>query len=564
MGVLSAAMVAALVTGGTVASVGAAAAADDLPVNIVCPQVNTCEQIAAGIDQAHGVAVDGDGNSYVSTGYGVLWRVSSGGVKTQITTGLGNALGVAVDGDGNSYVGNTAGELWRVSSGGVKTQITTGLGSAFGVAMDGDGNSYVGDSSGVLWGVSSGGVKTQITTGLGAATGVALDGDGNFYVITLYGELWGVSPGGVKTQITTGLGNAYGVAVDGDGNAYVSNSAGVLWRVSPGGVKETVATNIGSGTYRAYGMALDGGGNAFVASFDGGSLWSLPGVGVPVNQPPAAPLVTVPKDGSTTGKFPKFAGKAVQENGAVDAEKVKVLDDNGIVLATVPVRQTDGYFSWKRDDAWPAGEHMLQFVAVQGERESQPTTVTFQVAPGPEAPTVSIPGDDAQVGPKPKFVGSAPGATQVLVQNLDNTTIAQLPVRGDGYFSWTQPTAWTAGPHTIQFVAKNSLGLSEPTLKKFIVHIPAPTITLPGNGSVTGSLPKFSGTAPANSTVVLYENNQKLGTANVNSSGNWTWRWADPDGVWKNWTNGLHTVDAYTTIAGSQSLDHTSVTFTVQ
>ncbi|MEJ8632168.1 Ig-like domain-containing protein, partial [Streptomyces sp. MS2.AVA.5] len=267
---------------------------------------------------------------------------------------------------------------------------------------------------------------------------------------------------------------------------------------------------------RAYGVALDGDGNAFVASYTGQSLWSLPGVGVPVNAAPAAPLVTVPQNDSTTGLFPKFAGKAVQENGAVDAEKVKVLDDDGVVLATVPVRQTDGYFSWKRPDPWPPGDFLLQFVAVEGERESQPTTLTFSVAPGPDDPTVTIPGDDAQVGPKPKFVGSAPEATQVLVQNTDNTTIATLTVRGDGYFSWTRPEAWAAGPHTIQFVAKNNLGHSEPTKKTFIVHIPAPTITLPGNGSVTGSLPKFSGTAPANSTVDLYENNQKLGTANVN------------------------------------------------
>ncbi|MEJ8632513.1 hypothetical protein [Streptomyces sp. MS2.AVA.5] len=177
---------------------------------------------------------------------------------------------------------------------------------------------------------------------------------------------------------------------------------------------------------------------------------------------------------------------------------------------------------------------------------------------------MTAPGDNAQVGPKPKFVGSAPGATQVLVQNTDNTTIATLTVRGDGYFSWTRPEAWPAGPHTIQFVAKNSLGPSDPTKKTFIVHIPAPTITLPSQGSATGSVPKFSGTAPANSTVNFYENSQELGTANVNSSGNWVWRWAGHDGVWKNWTKGSHTVKAYTTIAGSQSLDHTSVTFTAR
>ncbi|MFH8642341.1 hypothetical protein [Streptomyces goshikiensis] len=556
-------MVAALAMGGAIGGVGTASAVGSLPINIVCPQVNACSVIATALGSGQAVAVDDDGNSYVASAEGVLWRVAPNGAKTQIATGLGNLYGVVLDG-GNFYVVSVQGLLQRVTPGGVKTTITTGLGSAFGMAMGSDGNFYVTNDAGVLQRVTPGGVKTTITTGLGTAEGVVLDDDGNSYVTNDAGVLQRVTPGGVKTTITTGLGKARGVALDGDGNFYVaSRSLGVLWRVSPGGVKETVASNIGSGAVRAYGLALDGQGNAFVTASTSQDLYRLPGVSVPLNAPPAAPTVTAPKNGATTGAFPKFTGKAIGENGAVDADEVRILDENNVILDTVAVRQSDGYFSWTQDGSWSAGEHTVRFIALHEGRESAPTSLKFIVAPGPAAPKITNPANNSETGPKPKFTGMAAGADKVLIQNLDNTTIAEVGVRGDGYFSWTAADNWTPGPHTIQFVAKNSQGLSQPTPFTFIVHIPAPTVVTPANNSNSGTLPKFTGTAPANSTVVFYENNVKLGTAQVNSAGNYGWRLIDGQGTWLNWSKGLHTVDVYTNIAGTQSVDHATTKFTV-
>ncbi|MGW6413235.1 hypothetical protein ACWF95_39920 [Streptomyces vinaceus] len=562
---MSAAMVVALLTGGGVASIDAVAA--DLPVNITCPQVNACSELAAGFGFTHGVAVDSSGFIYVTSTTGVLWTVSADGVKTQVASGLGNLNGVTVADDDSVYVVNEAGVLWKFSSGGVQTELANGFGAATDVATDGVGNAYVISKAGVLWKVLPDGTKTEVASGLTNTEcwGLALDSDGNAYVTNVDGNngaLVKVSPAGVKSQVATGLGVARGVALDAAGNAYVGNNAGLLWRVYPNGVKETVATSIGSGSNAAFAVAMDTQGNAFVGSNTGMDLWSLPGVGVPVGQPPAAPLVSAPQEGATTGAFPKFKGKAVGEGGTVDADEVKILDANGTVLQTVGVRQTDGYFSWLRNEAWSSGEHTVRFVAMRGGLESEATAVNFEVAPVPTTPVVTVPAEGAQTGPTPKFIGSAPGASQVLVQDTDNTTIGQVSVRSDGYFSWKQAMPWAIGSHTVRFVAKNAQGSSAPKDVTFSVDVPAPVLTLPAPNSTTGTRPKFVGTAPARSTVEFYENDVKLGSARVSSGGNWSWRLTDEMGTRLNWTPGVHHVDVYTRLGGVQSPEHTTATFT--
>ncbi|MGW6413079.1 YVTN family beta-propeller repeat protein [Streptomyces vinaceus] len=279
---------------------------------------------------------------------------------------------------------------------------------------------------------------------------------------------------------------------------------------------------------------------------------------------PAAPLVSAPSEGATTGAFPKFKGRAVGEGGVVDADQVRILDADGALLQTVGVRQSDGYFSWLRNGSWSPGEYTVRFVAVSGGLESAETVVTFTVAPGPAAPVVTVPAEGAQTGPRPKFTGSAPGASQVLVQDLDNVTIGEVSVRADGYFSWVQATPWEIGPHTARFVAKNSLGLSAPKDVTFVVDVPAPVVNLPAPNTTTGTQPKFVGTAPVRSTVEFYENDVLLGSAHVSSGGNWSWRRTGEMGVRVNWGTGVHHVDVYTVHGGTRSPEHTTVTFTVQ
>ncbi|MGW6412678.1 hypothetical protein ACWF95_36710 [Streptomyces vinaceus] len=574
-GLVSAAMVAALVTSGGIASIGESFAAD-LPVNILCPQVNVCEIFSQGVTPggSAGVAVDADGNSYVGDVLGNLNKVTPGGQTSQFAS-FGSTVAlraVAMGADGNIYVGlsgSSIGELWKVTPGGVKTLIANGLGGsgAYGIAVEEDGDILALNANGILLRVTQAGVKTTVATSIGSSTwGIGLDREGNAYISSTGGQLYKVTPAGVKTQITTGLGTAFGVAVDGDANVYVTNQAGVMWRVAPDGSKETVATNIGSGGTNTWGVAFDTNGDAFVTSQSAKNLWRLAGVGVPWTSAPAAPSIAAPKPNGVTGAYPVFKGHALAENGSVDADEVQILDANGVILDTTPVRQSDGYFSWMQNGKWDLGPHTLKFVSIRGDLKSDATVLKFTVAPGPVAPVVTVPEDNKETGPRPKFIGSAPGATMVLVQNLKNQTIGQATVGGDGYFSWIQPGPWAVGPHEIQFVAKNALGLSAPVKKKFVVHIPAPVVTLPVQKSTTGLIPKFAGTAPANSQILFRENGKLLGFTTTKPTGDWSWRLLDEEheGVWAHWSPGIHNVDVFTSIGGVESPQHTTVTFTVQ
>ena len=178
------------------------------------------------------MAVDGDGNLYVAdTNNSTIRKVTPAGVVTTLAglneeepgsvDGTGTAArfrepsGVAVDGDGNLYVSDTYNHTIRkVTPAGVVTTLAgsagssgsddgTGTAAGFnylrGLAFDGDGNLYVADAgNNPIRKVTPAGEVTTLAgtagssgsiNGIGPAarfkypTGVAVDGDGNLYVI---------------------------------------------------------------------------------------------------------------------------------------------------------------------------------------------------------------------------------------------------------------------------------------------------------------------------------------------------------------------------------------------
>ena len=155
--------------------------------------------VRGGLNQPHGVAVDGSGNVYIADGNNnrVVRETPSGGgyiqstVANQANNGLANPHGVAVDGAGNVYIADTNNNrvLMETLSGGTYTQtiIGSGLSFPYGVAVDGGGDVYIADSfnNRVLKETLSGGTYTQtaIGSGLSFPTGVAADGNGNVSIV---------------------------------------------------------------------------------------------------------------------------------------------------------------------------------------------------------------------------------------------------------------------------------------------------------------------------------------------------------------------------------------------
>jgi len=318
----------------------------------------TCQFGSDWDDSAWDVALDGEGNVYVvGWTWGTLPDQSSDGLYDafvykfdplgnvlwirQFGSDLGDeAYGVALDGEGNVYVsGYTWGTLPGQSSAGGEDAFVCKfdpLGNvlwirqfgsdlddgAFGVALDGEGNVYVaGYTFGTLPGQSSAGGEDAFVCKFGPlgnvlwtrqfgsdkddwVRDVALDGEGQVYIVgATFGTLPGQNSPGEDDAFVCKfdpLGNmlwicqfgsgwrdwASGVALDGEGSVYVVGVTGgtLPGQSSAGGVDAFLCKfdplgnllwtrQFGPNDYDwAHGVALDGEGNVYVVGVTGGTL----------------------------------------------------------------------------------------------------------------------------------------------------------------------------------------------------------------------------------------------------------------------------------------------------
>ncbi len=244
-----------------------------------------------------GVAVDGDGNVYVTDGENsTVRKVTPAGVVTTLA-GLGGnygstdgtnsdasfygASGLAVDGSGNVYVAEFMNQTIRkVSPVGTNWVVTTLAGDP--TIVDPFYNEPIG-------GYADG---TNRSARFNYPRGTAVDSSGNLYVADSGNcVIRKVSPAGVVTTLAGLAGNTgtadgtgdqarflwpSGVALDGSGNLYVADSGNcVIRKVSPAGVVTTLAglagnngTADGTGDqarfYHPDSVAVDSSGNVFV------------------------------------------------------------------------------------------------------------------------------------------------------------------------------------------------------------------------------------------------------------------------------------------------------------
>ncbi|MET3542304.1 Tfp pilus assembly major pilin PilA, partial [Pontibacter aydingkolensis] len=325
-------------------------------------------------DYGRGIAVDGQGNAYVTgeflgtatfegttlTSAGaldvfvakynasgtVVWAKQAGGTSSDY------GRGIAVDGQGNAYVTGeflgtaTLGSTTLTSSGGWDMFVArydasgnalwaknpTGTGTAdYGrsIAVDGQGNTYV---TGEFYGTATFG-STTLTSAGGADIFVAkYDPSGTV--------LWALRAGGTSNEL------GFGIAVDGSGNAYVTGyfygttTLGSTTLTSSGGWGMFVAKYNASGTVvwakqaggtsfnYGRGIAVDGQGNAYVtgefygtATFEGTTLTSAGGTDVFVAKYNASGTVVWAKQaGGTSSDYGRGIAVDGQGNAYVTGE----------------------------------------------------------------------------------------------------------------------------------------------------------------------------------------------------------------------------------------------------
>ncbi|HEX5235636.1 MAG TPA: gluconolaconase [Silvibacterium sp.] len=240
--------------------------------------VEVATELASGVHVVANPAVDEKGNIYVTLSGGrgqetpvSVFRITTNGEMRPFLSGIMNATGLAVDADGNIYVSSRhEGTVYRVTPSGAAKSFAEGMGVATGMAFDADGNLYVGDRSGTIFKIDPNSqifVFATLEPSV-AAYHLAFGIDGTLYVtgptVSTHESVYAIDRNGDTTVFFRGLGRPQGLAVDISGAVYVAGSLGGrrgVVRISQSG--EAALAIAGSGIV---GLAFLPGGNAVVAT----------------------------------------------------------------------------------------------------------------------------------------------------------------------------------------------------------------------------------------------------------------------------------------------------------
>lgn len=240
--------------------------------------VEVASMLATGVHAVANPVVDADGNVYVTLSGGrgqetpvSVFRIERNGDMRPFLSGIMNATGLAIDGQGNLYVSSRhEGAVYQVSPAGAAKVYAEGMGIATGLAFDGEGNLYVGDRSGTIFKIAPDRqifVFATLEPSV-AAYHLAFGIDGTLYVtgptVSSHEAVYAIDRKGDTSVFFRGLGRPQGVAVDISGAVYVAASVGGrrgVVRISQSGdVSLAIA---GSGIV---GVTFVPGGNALVAT----------------------------------------------------------------------------------------------------------------------------------------------------------------------------------------------------------------------------------------------------------------------------------------------------------
>ncbi|MGH7937085.1 MAG: NHL repeat-containing protein, partial [Bryobacteraceae bacterium] len=184
----------------------------------------------AYVNGPNGVALDRNGNLFVSTNSNTIEEFSPAGADLGIfaSVGVNNGMGLAFDRAGNLYVANFAGST-------VQKFTPAGVGTVFayitrptGLAFDATGNLYVSSFSNTIARFAPNGASLGFfaQSGLNNPEGLAFDSLGNLYAANNgSGTVEKFSPAGADLgAAVVGLNGPIGLAFDSKGNLYVVNS----------------------------------------------------------------------------------------------------------------------------------------------------------------------------------------------------------------------------------------------------------------------------------------------------------------------------------------------------
>ncbi|QKZ13568.1 cellulose binding domain-containing protein [Spirosoma sp. KUDC1026] len=330
--------------------------------------------------------------------------------------------------------------------------------------------------------------------------------------------------------------------------------------VSGSGTTYTVSVNTGSGS-GTLGLTLanDNGLTPSISNepFTGTSLYTID------KTPPAAPVALTPANGSFINTtMPSYVGTA-----EASSTVTVIIDGSSIGTTTA---NSAGNWSLSQPTALAQGSHTVRARATDavGNNSVDSNTNTFIV--DSVRPTATI-GSSAQnptsTSPIPFTITFSETVTSFVGSDLTVTGGTITGFSGSGTTYTFSVTLTTSGVVTVELpanVAQDNAGNSNTEASPLSITYnqpvtAAPVVLTPANGSRTNdSTPDYSGTAPANSTVMVYVDGSSIGTTSADALGNW--RLTQPTAL----SQDNHTVYATAQSSGSTvSVNSNTNTFTV-
>ena len=202
------------------------------------------------VNGPYGVAIDSNGNLYVSTNANVIREFAPDGTDLGVfaSTGVNNAAGLAFDSTGNLFVANFGSNtVEKFAPDGTDLGVFKYLIGPTGIAFDASGNLYVAISGSTIARFNPDGIPLSSFTSLDLndPQGLAFDSLGNLYVANKAGNSITVfSPPGADlgTILSANLSGPVGLAFDTNDNLYVVNNlSATIEKLAPDGTDSIFA-----------------------------------------------------------------------------------------------------------------------------------------------------------------------------------------------------------------------------------------------------------------------------------------------------------------------------------
>ncbi|QFZ83301.1 hypothetical protein GFK26_11270 [Variovorax paradoxus] len=248
---------------------------------------------------------------------------------------------------------------------------------------------------------------------------------------------------------------------------------------------------------------------------------------------------------TTDDNKPEFKGQA--EPGATvnlyDGDtKIgeAVADENGNWSITPTNPLADGDHSLTTEVVDPAGNSSGKGPALDITVDTSGVTVSIsKLVDDQGAIKGTIAANGSTDDTRPEIQGTGKAGSTIKVYD-GATLLGQTEVKADGTWSFTPTTDLAEGAHAITATATDKAGnTSEPTSAvNFTVDTSAPSVpsidevkddvgakqgALTNGATTDDPTPTLSGKAEAGSTVTVYDNGAKLGTAVADANGNWSY-----------------------------------------